>query len=272
MTGGTRLTWNSRWGSDLAPALGLTHRAGDRIRVRLSLARGFRAPSFKELTWKFVNLGGGYVLEGFPDLEAEHSWNVSGGVEWDPRPGVRLDAEVFSNRIANLIEPGFVGNTTRGLLVYSPRNVAEAVTRGLDLRLRVVAGRAGLSAWYAYLDARPTPSDIPLDRRARHTARARVTWVGEQAAGLRLDVTAHLTGSAPIVRVEGGRRVKTAVQERLIAFDVQAARGVGGGVELRIGVDNLFDARPEGWQSSVERQLRVSAAVSELFRGRADAG
>ena len=272
LTGGIRLTRNSRWGSDLAPALGLTHRVGDRIRVRVSLARGFRAPSFKELTWKFVNLGGGYVLEGFPNLEAEHSWNVSGGVDWNPRPGVHLDAEVFSNRIANLIEPGFVGNTPSGLLVYSPRNVADAVTRGLDLRLRVVAGRAGFGAGYAYLDARPTPSDIPLDRRARHTARAKVTWVGEQTAGLRLDVTAHLTGSAPIVRVVGGRRVRTAEKERLIALDVQAARGVAGGVELRIGVDNLFDARPEGWQRSVERRLRVGAAVSDLFRDRADAG
>lgn len=272
LTGGIRLTRNSRWGSDLAPALGLTHRVGDRIRVRVSLARGFRAPSFKELTWKFVNLGGGYVLEGFPNLEAEHSWNVSGGVDWNPRPGVHLGAEVFSNRIANLIEPGFVGNTPSGLLVYSPRNVAEAVTRGLDIRLRMVAGRVGLSAGYAYLDARSTPSDTPLDRRAKHTARAKFTWIAERPAGLRLDVTAHLTGSAPIVRIEGGRRVDPAEQERLIAFDVQAARGVGGGVELRIGVDNLFDARPEGWQGSVERRLRVSAAVNDLFRDRADTG
>ena len=178
--------------------------------MRVSLARGFRAPSFKELAWKFVNLGGGYVLEGFPDLEAEHSWNLSGGVEWHPRPGVRADAEIFSNRIANLIEPGFVGHTPSGLLVYSPRNVAEAVTRGFDLRLRAVAAGTAFSAGYSYLeahsiylDADSMPSRAPLDRRARHTARARVSWIAERPAGLRLDLTGRLTGSAPIIRVAG---------------------------------------------------------------------
>ena len=53
------------------------------------------AKRFKELTWQFVNLGAGYVLQGFPDLLPEHSWNVSGGVEWSPRASVRIDAEVY---------------------------------------------------------------------------------------------------------------------------------------------------------------------------------
>ncbi|MDE2973798.1 MAG: TonB-dependent receptor [Gemmatimonadota bacterium] len=284
VSAGARLTWNSRWGSDLAPAAGLVQRVGERLRVRVSLARGFRAPSFKELAWKFVNLGGGYVLEGFPDLEAEHSWNLSGGIEWHPRPGVRADAEIFSNRIANLIEPGFVGHTPSGLLVYSPRNVAEAVTRGFDLRVRAVADGTAFSAGYSfldahsiYLDADSMPSRAPLDRRARHTARAGVSWIAERPAGLRLDLTGHLTGSAPIIRVagDGGAGTEAGTQERqdrLTALDVQATWGVGGGVELGIGADNLFDARPEGWRNTVERRLRASVAVRGLFGARAAAG
>jgi len=194
LTAGTRLTWNNRWGSDLAPTIGLTHGVGERLRLRASLARGFRAPSFKELTWKFVNLRGGYVLEGFPDLEAEHSWSLSAGADWRPWPTIRLDAEVFSNRIASLIESGLVGHAPNGLLIYSPRNVAEAVAQGFDLRLRAVTGTAAFSVGYAYLDARSTPSGARLDRRARHSTRARVSWIPERPAGLRLDVTGHLSG------------------------------------------------------------------------------
>ena len=267
LTVGTRLTWNNRWGSDLAPTLGLARGVGEQLRLRASLARGFRAPSFKELAWKFVNLGGGYVLEGFPDLEPEHSWSFSAGADWSPWPTIRLDAEVFSNRIANLIESALVGHTPSGLLIHSPRNVAGAVARGVDLRLRAVTGRAAFSAGYACLDARSTPSGTRLDRRARHTARTRLSWIAERPAGLRLDVTGHLTGSAPIIRVgRDGTRSEAGVQERLAAFDLHAAWRVRGGVELRAGVDNLFDARPAGWQSTVERRAWASVAAGELFR------
>ena len=263
---GARWTWNSRWGSELAPSFGVTRLVGEGLRMRISLARGFRAPSFKELTWKFVNLSGGYVLEGFPELEAEHSWSLSGGVEWSPVSIVRVDAEVFSNRIENLIESGFVGNTPSGLLVYSPRNVAKAVTQGVDLRLRSFWGTAAFSAGYTFLDARSTPSDTPLDRRARHSARAVLSWMVERPAGLRFDVTGHLTGHAPFVRVGRDGSTSTAgVQERLTALDVRAAWRVGGRIEMHAGVDNLFDARPAGWQSTVERRIMVSVAVKEIL-------
>jgi len=262
LTGGIRLTWNDRWGSDLAPAIGLARQVGERLRVRASLARGFRAPSFKELAWEFVNLGGGYVLEGYPDLKAEESWSASGGVEWRPHLAVHLNIEAFANRFDDLIEAGFVGHTPSGLLIYSPRNVAEAVTQGVDLRLRAVAGTVAFSAGYAWLDARSTPSGTPLDRRARHTARARVSWSAKTSAELRLDLSGHVTGRAPIIRAgSDGTRSQAGVQERLTAFDVRAALGVGSGVELRAGVDNLFDARPEGWRSTIERRLRVGASV-----------
>lgn len=90
VSGGARLTWNDRWGSNLSPTVGLTRRAGEHVHFRAAVARGFRAPSFKELAWNFVNVGGGYVLQGFPDLDPERSWNVSGGV--DGRGALRASA------------------------------------------------------------------------------------------------------------------------------------------------------------------------------------
>ena len=194
---GTRLTRNSRWGSNLAPSLGLTGAVGGRLRLRAALARGFRAPSFKELGWNFSNLSGGYVIQGYADLEPEHSWSLSGGVEWQPGARLLINAEAYSNRVANLIESGFVGTAPSGLLVLSPRNVAEAVTQGVEVGVRVSWRRGEFSAGYAYLDAREAESGNPLDRRARHSARARATWAAEGGSGPRLDATAHFTGALP---------------------------------------------------------------------------
>ena len=268
LTGGARLEWNDRWGSNLSPTLGVSGSAGKGVRLRAAVARGFRAPSFKELTWNFVNPGGGYVLQGFPELSPERSWNASGGVEWNPRPGFRIDAELFSNRVENLIEPGFVGNTPSGLLIYSPRNVAEVATRGFELGLRAVSHRGEVVAGYAYLDARSPDSDTPLDRRPAHSARVRGSWVASEPTGFRVDLTAHLTGEAPILgRGSDGALTRVATQERFAAVDLQARVDLWRGLALTAGVDNLFDARPGGWQGMVERRFRAGLAVRESFGG-----
>ena len=272
MTGGARLGWNSRWGSNLSPTVGLTRSVADAVLLRGTVARGFRAPSFKELTWQFVNLGAGYVLQGFPDLLPEHSWNVSGGVEWSPRASVRIDAEVYWNQVDDLIEPGFVGNTPSGLLIYSPRNVSNVATRGFEVGLRAVSSLGAITAGYAYLDARSLDSDTPLDRRPRHAARVKGTWILTVPTEMRLDITGHLTGEAAILgAAKSGEVTRTGKQERFSAVDLQASVDVWRTLELVAGVDNVFDARPGGWQAVTQRRFRMGVAARDLFGGRARA-
>ena len=266
VSGGARLTWNDRWGSNLSPTVGVTRRAGAHVHLRAAVARGFRAPSFKELAWNFVNVGGGYVLQGFPDLDPERSWNVSGGVEWQPASSARIEVEVFSNRIRNLIEPGFVGNAESGLLIFSPRNVADAITRGFEFSLRAVLDRAEFTAGYVYLDAHAVDSGLPLDRRAAHSARARAAWTAEALSGFRLDAAAHLTGAAAIIGAgPDGSDARIGTQERFVAIDLQTSIDLGRRLKLMAGVDNLFGARPAGWQGAIERKLRMGLAFEDLF-------
>ena len=266
LTGGARLTWNSRWGSNLSPSFGVIRRMGDDLRLRGTVAGGFRAPSFKELSWHFVNPGGGYVLQGFPELEPERSWNLSGGVEWNPRPEVRIDLEGYWNRVQDLIEPGFVGNTPSGLLVYSPRNLADVTTRGIEAGVRVVTGRVAVVAGYAWLDARSPDSDTPLDRRSPHSARLRSSWEADPSVRLRLDATLHLTGEAPLaVAGRDGRIVRAGTRERLVALDLQGRVALWRELDAIIGIDNLFDARPAEWQGPIGRRFRIGATLSQRF-------
>ena len=267
VTGGARLGWNSRWGSNLSPSLGLVLPADENLRFRASWARGFRAPSFKELTWQFVNLAGGYVLRGSSDLRPERSWNFSGGAEWQPNSGVRIESELFWNQVDDLVENSFVGNAASGLLIYSPVNISEVTTRGAEVNL-LAHSRIGLfRAGYAYLDARSRSSGRPLDRRPSHSARLQGTWVIDPS--VRIDATGHLTGDAPVLGLSSeGSSERIATQERLTAFDLRISLTPGPNLELSFGVNNLFDARPEGWQVPVERRFRVGLEARELFARR----
>ena len=268
VSGGARLTGNSRWGLNLAPSFGLARTFGESLRLRAALAQGFRAPSFKELGWNYANLAAGYMIQGHADLEPERSWSVSGGVEWQLGARLLLEAEAYSNRVENLIEPGFVGHAPSGLLIYSPRNVANAVTQGFELGVRALWDNGGFAAGYAWLDAHEADSGLPLDRRASHSARARLTWTPADLSGLRMDATVHFTGSAPIIATgPSGAEFSSATQERFTAVDLQATVPITDNLELLAGVDNLFDSRPGGWQGIIERRFRMSVRLLELFAG-----
>lgn len=158
-----------------------------------------------------------------------------------------------------------MGHASSGLSIYSPRNVAEAVTQGVELEMQAVelAGRGEVVAGYAYLDARSVRFNLPLDRQARHSARVRTSW---RAGRLRLDATGYLTGQAPIIGpAPDGGLGRVGTQERFAALDLRAAVEVGRRFGLIAGVDNVFDARPGGWQGFVERRFRLSVEAKGLL-------
>ncbi|NNF27402.1 MAG: TonB-dependent receptor, partial [Gemmatimonadetes bacterium] len=264
VTGGTRGTFNDRWGSTASPTLGISHALGASLRLRGSLSRGFRAPSFKELTWNFANLGAGYTVLGNDQLEPERSWSTSAGVEWTPRQTLSVGVEAYRTEVNNLIESSFQGYTASGLLIYSPSNVSQALTRGGEVSVRAIGEGWDLNAGYAYLDARSIDLDLPLDRRASHSGRIRTSWDVHGSA--RMDATFHYTGSAPIIGVDDvGATARVGTQASLLAFNLQATAFLPGNLQATLGVDNLFDEQPEGWPATVQRQVRIGVAARDLF-------
>ena len=258
VTAGSRLGWNSRWGTHLSPSVGVTRPLGRRLRLRANIARGFRAPSFKELAWNFANLGAGYVIQGSADLLPESSWSASGGLEWTPTSAVVASAELYSNEIDDLIELALVGHTPAGLSIYSPRNLSAVAVQGFEVALRAVTGAGAFSAGYAFLDARSGDSGTQLNRRSRHSGQVRGMWVVDSPVGARLDAGVRIVGEAPIVGIGG---MSTEVQERFASVDAQLAVDLWARLALSVGADNLLDARPEGWQSLVGRRFRVGVVL-----------
>ena len=63
----------------MTPSLAGAFDVSPSLRLRAGAARGFRGPSFKELTWDFPNPFAGYAIRGNPDLRPEHSWQWSAG-------------------------------------------------------------------------------------------------------------------------------------------------------------------------------------------------
>jgi outer membrane receptor for ferrienterochelin and colicins len=267
ISGGLRATFNDRWGNTASPTVGVTALPNSSLRMRAVLGRGFRAPSFKELAWDFANLGAGYTVQGNPDLRPETSWNVTAGVDWAPSAWVSVGLEGYTNLIDDLIESAFVGNNPSGLLVYSPRNFSRARTRGVETNASSRFGAWEVRAEYAYLDARSLDDDLPLDRRAKHSGRVRAGRSLPVLDGLLVHASLRGTGAAPIVGPDAsGITAVIGRQDRFVSLDVQATAQLPSSLRMVLGVDNLLDARPAGWQAVVERRFRVGLEARDLFR------
>lgn len=265
-TVGARGTHNDRWGSTLSPTIGVVVVPTDRLSARLSVGRGFRAPSFKELAWDFANVGAGYTVRGFADLQPEQSWSVSVGTDIVLTSGFVLTVDGFRNDVSNLIETAFVGFLPSGLQEYSPRNVAEARTQGVEVGGQLVRGGWQVSADYALLDAKSLDGDVPLDRRSRHSGRLRVEREVPVLAGAASSLTVQWLGDAPLVGTEiDGTSTRIGTQEALVSVDAHLALSLRAGVRLVAGVTNLFDTRPDGWQAVIERRMRIGLEATDLF-------
>ena len=262
---GLRYTDNSRWGDNMAPSFGVVWEPADALRLRGNVSRGFRPPNFKETGWRFGNPAFGYTIVGNPDLIAETSWAFSLGTSWAVAGGVVVDADVYRNDIENLID-FFASSDANGTL-FTPENIDQARTQGVELSARWATGPWSFQAGYNYLDAKNLTADLPLNRRAMHTGRFRTSRTWDRIAGLRVDVTGTLTGDAPIVESglgTGGPAVVTGTQEALFTLDSRVAVTPVGDVELSLGVDNLFNAQPAGWLGAIERRVYVGMRTQWL--------
>jgi len=260
VNGGARYTWNSQWNSNLSPSLGAAWEPVNQLRLKASVARGFRGPSFKERSWSFSNAAAGYTILGNADLVPESSWAIDAAVAYSPWPTTSIEVAGFRNDIENLIDFQQVGTTPddQRLLIYTPTNIAVARTQGLEATARWASGSWVLAAGYTYLNARNLEDNLPLNRRATNSGRLRATKTWDALRGLRADVTALYTGSAPIVAdATSGKLEIVGEQGAFLQWNVGLQLGVFQALSLNAGVDNLFNELPENWTGLIERRFWI---------------
>ncbi|MBL0940698.1 MAG: TonB-dependent receptor [Gemmatimonadaceae bacterium] len=256
---GVRHTDGSLWGAATNPSIGTSVQLSDQFTVRGNVARGFRAPGFKDIRYTFTNASGGYTIIGNPLLTPESSWSQSLGASWARSAAFGVEVELYQTNVDDLIDTRFQGIGTSGLQTYANVNIAQARTRGVELTLRGTVGSTTWSLGYDGLSARDLEFDVPLSRRARHTARGRLSRVWALRQGLTTDLTARYTGAAPLVTSgssDGSVPPSiTGEQGAMMAVDLQFRQALTRTLELSAGVNNALGQRPAMWTPAFDRQI-----------------
>ena len=78
---GARISYNTRFDAPVVPSLNIRYALAQHWTLRASYAKGFRAPSLKELFFYFVDTN--HFILGNTDLKAETSNNFQVNMDWD---------------------------------------------------------------------------------------------------------------------------------------------------------------------------------------------
>lgn len=249
---GIRMSWSEEWGRTATPRLAVLYRPvpGGGLALRASIARGFRAPGFKELYLDYANAAAGYAVRGNPTLRPESSINTSLGIEW---AGQRLYARAtgFHNSFSDFIET-FAVTGQPGVFSYG--NIASGRTAGIELEAGVTAGRARIEAGYAYLSTRDDATRTPLLGRPEHSGRLSASYAAWD--GFRASVAGTITGRVPIQRDAAGNVIE--MRRAFPRVDIHARQALLNGVSLAVGVDNALDERMgDEWPGFTGRTVSV---------------
>ncbi len=275
LTAGARHTRSALWGSSTNPSAGLAWQVVSEIRVRGTVAHGFRAPGFKELRYTFFNPAGGYTLVGNPNLRPETSWSSTAGGTWAPSATLSFDIEGYRNDVDGLIDWRFQGNNAVGYQVYANVNVARARTQGVETAVRWSWRATDVTLGYDFLRARDLGTGLPLSRRASHTARFTAAREWRVRRGLSSDVSVRYTGNAPLIGIPGGAPITgpfstesgvVGRQGALLSIDSQLRLLLTTTAELSVGVNNALNQQPVLWTPAFARQVYAGVRLHWIDR------
>jgi len=166
---GARLDSHSATGAEselsVNPKLSAVYLPSDRLSLRASVARGYRAPAAVEQFVSTVQYGIEVIPN--PDLVGERAWSGEVGATAFPRRNIRVEGAVFLSDYDDLIGPGIAPGE---IFVFQFQNVSEARIKGLDLGVKTSFAHemVELQGSYLYLDSEDLETGKALPYRSRH--------------------------------------------------------------------------------------------------------
>ncbi|MFT4024792.1 MAG: TonB-dependent receptor [Flavihumibacter sp.] len=249
---GLRISHNSTYKAPpLIPSLNIKYALNSRVDLRLSYARGFRAPALRELYFNFHDAN--HDIVGNPNLEAEYSNSFNGSVNWQALTTGTMQISsmlsVFYNAFNNRIDLALgAGN------VFTYFNISKYRTTGFSTEHRLHRKRWDAALGFSYIARYNEYRD---ETGYKETSGKKYAWSPELNSNIsylipKLEVLAGFyykyNGKLPQFRT--GTDLQTNQQIIYLAetaayhwADFTLSKTILGSLTLQAGVKNIFDVR-----------------------------
>ncbi len=229
----------------LSSRVAASYRVSDAVTLHAQYAGGFRAPPYSAVNSGFTNVLGGYTSVPNPNLRAETSDNIEGGVRVAARHA-SVGATVFSNHYDDFILQESTGlDPVTGLLTFQYQNLSRVRIQGIELRGDVrLASTLRLRGAYARIRGNDVSSgtDVPLQTIAPDQGTLGLQYTDARSRW-GSDLTLRLAGAQSPERAGDGSFAPDAYQ----VVDLSGWLSLRRDLTLRAAVLNLTDARYFEW-------------------------
>ena len=267
---GIRVIYNTQYEAPLVYSLNLKWNILEELIVRGSLAKGFRAPSLKELYLYFVDSN--HEVRGNPNLIAETSMNYSMDITYNTQTAAAynwgIDFGLFYNHMRNKIE---LAKNSGGNLAYTYVNIDQYYTQGFDLKFnnRVYPGLK-LILGYGVV-GRKLLNNTMINGGKFHysndfTVQSNVTW---RQTGLEFSTFFKYNGSFPELILQESGRLDIRTINSYNTLDINVSRWfLQRSLNVQVGAKNLFDVTNVSSSGYTESETAHSGTGSPLDWGR----
>lgn len=246
---GLRKTWNSSYDAPpMIPSINTKWSITEQIDFRLAYARGFRAPSIRELYFNFFDAS--HSIQGNPDLVAETSHSLNGSLDWKNQ--ISEDTQLktviggfyndISNRIAYAQDPDKIQVTT---LINVDRYKTTGATWNETLILKNWNFNLGFSYIGRFNQLSEEENTLPS-----------FVWTPEITSSISYQIkpwktTANIfykwTGSLPGYENSTDENGNSSIQEVSLDgyqwMDLTLKKELWTSLTLNLGIKNLFDVK-----------------------------
>ncbi len=240
--------------TDILPSANVIVKVTKDSNVRLSATRTVARPQLRELApFIFTEYLGARETLGNPELDRTSIVNLDARFEIFPGPSEVLAASVFHKRFDKPIET-FIIPTGKGVVSY--QNAKGAVNTGIELEGRKSLGfvrpwmkELGLLANVTWVHSRveidpvtggiQTSQERPLAGQSPFVVNAALDWTHE-ATKTRGRILYNVQGRR--LSEVGTQGVPDTYEQPRHVVDFSIAQGIGEHVDLKLTIENLFDA------------------------------
>ena len=272
--GAVRYDWFSeRKLSSFAPKLGLMYKTEDEkaghFTFRGSYAKGFRAPTLKEMYMSF-DMASIFMIYGNPDLQPEVSHNFLLSAEYFKR-----HFNVTVSGFFNMVSDGISTVWNQELRGMHYTNMAPSNIAGADLTfsMRLPCG-VGTKLAYTYTKEYTTDGSPSLSTARPHSLTARIEY-GREWKNYGFDLALNGRFLSPFTtNVYSGSDYTTLARQHYPGYTIWKlvlSQSIWKGIRLNLTVDNLFNYRPKYYYNNSPATVGttfaagLAIAIEEMF-------
>ena len=265
-----RYAYNTKFKAPLTPSLNVLYDLNSSWKIRGGYARGFRAPSLKELYFNFIDVN--HYIVGFENIKAEKSHNFTLTPSYTKsykKININIEGNLFYNYIENRI---ILAQMQNELLKYRYDNLAEYKTKGAGVNLtfnydeKIILKTNAVYTGY-YNTARDEKPELRPYLYSPEFS-ADLTYM-PKSIPLTFNILYRHTGSIPTFNL--GKN-NTVVEDALLGWDLLnamvSANFWKNRIQISTGVKNILDVKTINTKGSLEPGHNSAAGTIPVNFGR----